>query len=252
MFQTRKLKSMALAAVILGGGAGLGAAFPDVGAEAPSVPSAERIRDHMTLPHFSRISGIAGELSDAGASIPAALGMKTLFATTLVEQKRESYADEPDMVRMLDMAHSEGRTETRDGEWTVEALEDYVDAVVSLDQRFGRIVSSAKAYMQDEGIPGQDADHYVRRSIALAVGDHLEGRPGPEAESDDRMQVRHSRHAGIVNDLHGRIHAFFTDRLTDLDHAGIDWRMASGVPRGELEGNLPDPDGAEPGASIEM
>lgn len=204
------------------------------------------LRDGMMTPHFFKISGIAETLQAHGATLDPALELRVAYASKVAEAKYESYQDNEGMLMSYDMARSEGELEAREGEWTVDALESYVDRVIAMDQRFLDVTQAARAYLMDEGMSEKDAEGYVQRSIAISLFDYLQ--PGHNAISgpDERMNIRDAGHAGVVNDLHQKMHAFFLYRLEDLDMADQVFRVTQD---GQIETPAADRD-ATPGMDM--
>lgn len=225
------LSGVSLASVIIGVGLN---AYPNTAAPEfkNSFPPAMRemsiqdLRDGITIPHFSKISGIAGQLEEDGISLPPGLEIRVRYATKLSETKYIQYEAHPDMQTSYDMAASEGAMEARNGEWSIDALSHYVDEVMGLDQRFVEVAEAASAYLQDEGVSPEDADFYIRQSIGLAYYDHLNASDVEPTERDERVLVRMSDHDALVADLHGRIHQFFQHHLSMLDIADDGFRFS--------------------------
>jgi len=198
----------------------------------PAIPdlSIQDLRDGMTIPHYAKIAGIAGQFHEDGVVLPANLDLQVRYAERLAETKYNQYEGQEEVEVAYDMARSEGALEVREGEWTIDALAGYVEQVMALDQRFVEVADAASAFLQDEGMTADDADFYIRQSIGLAYLDYqLPGKSTLEGD-DARVQIREAGHEGVVMDLHGRMHAFFQHRLEELDIAdegfmiGADYR----------------------------
>jgi hypothetical protein len=224
--------------------------------EGPIVPAPSKItveaidkipvssmRDGMIMPHYFKISGIAASLEASGVSIPASLGLRIDYANKLSVSKRAQYEAQDDMLTAFDMAHSEGSLEAKMGDWSLADLDSYVDLVMDLDERFVAIADSARAYLRDEGMSAEDSEHYVRRSIGLAYFDYIQPGLMSLEGDDDRLELRAAGHRGVVHDLHSKMHAFFQNRLDELDNVGTDRQL-----------KVERPDVGEPGhhASLEV
>lgn len=184
-----------------------------------SVMTIQEFRDGMTMAHFSKIRGIADILLENGATFSPATEMRVRYASKIAEMKYAQYEGNDHMQMSFDMARSEGEMEARQGEWSIAALDAYAKQAMELDQRFVSVADAAVAYLQDEGISSTDAEAYVRRSIGLAYHDNLKQDEVSVAGYDPRMEITEVKHAGVVFDLHEKMHAFFQNRLGQLDVA---------------------------------
>jgi hypothetical protein len=179
--------------------------------------SVQELRDSITVPHYAKIAGIADELREDGVAIPSNLDIQIRFASRLAEVKYTQYEDVEGVQVAYDMARSEGELEARNGDWSIEQLSIYVEEVMALDDRFVQVADAAVAYLQDEGMSADEANHYVRQSIGLSYFDHNQLGPRVIDGDDDRMEFLSEGHRGVVSDLHIRMHKFFQDRLENLE-----------------------------------
>lgn len=174
------------------------------------------MRDGIILPHFAKISGIGGVITDQGMEIPYDLDMKIKYATLVLEQKEYSYRENGLMAEAIHLARREGIEEAYEASWSPAALNRYVEAVLNADQRLLSAFSAAQAFLLDEGISQEQATDYLKQSVSIALYDFLSNGSLP-AGNDDRLEIEAVNHRGIVQDLHHQFHHFMQNRMLEID-----------------------------------
>ena len=211
--------AVAAIALVTSGGAMVALSPQQLPEERPLEFSIHDLRDGMTVPHFSKVTGIAEEFLRGGVPVSPNLEIKLRYAASVVEMKREQFAGLDAVMTTYDMAWSEGVMEARNGQWSAGKLDAYVSRIMQLDERFVEVSEASYRYLRDEQIDPDEAQSYVRRMIGLAFIDHVTGnRPSRGAGVDPRLAVAET-HLAKVMELHWQVHDFFMRRLTELDLA---------------------------------